>query len=285
MEPTIYIDVLFFVTWGMDAFLLWAAGRIVGFRGKNWRILLGGLLSAVLYCGWLCLFRKNGGLLLSLLLLTAGTAVAYFPKRLRNFLRLFGAALLASFLMGGGVNVLFTMTQAQRFWGQGIVLRKGYPWWLLPWSVVTAYFLLKWGGKWMESHIQRRREFCTATVRWRGKQAEGRTLIDTGNGLRQRDGRGVAVLEIAALLPLFTAEESVRILSGQMEELGLEFIPFTSLGNPDGKLWGIRAEELSLSFGEQRILHKNIFLGISMEAFTGSYEGLVPPCLLEEESG
>ena len=47
MEPTIYIDVLFFVTWGMDAFLLWAAGRIAGFRGKNWRIFLGGLLSAV----------------------------------------------------------------------------------------------------------------------------------------------------------------------------------------------------------------------------------------------
>lgn len=285
MEATIYIDVLFFVVWGMDAFLLWAAGRIAGFRGKNRRVLLGGLLSAALYCGWLCLFRKNGGLLLSLLLLAVGIAVAYSPKGLRNFLRLFGAAWLASFLMGGGVNVLFTMTQAQRFFGQGIVLQKGYPWWLLPWSVITAYFLLKWGTRWLESHIQRRREFCTVTVLWRGKRAEGRTLIDTGNGLRQRDGRGVAVLEIAALLPLFTAEESVCILSGQMEGLGLEFIPFTSLGNPDGKLWGIRAEQLMLSFGEQSIVHKNIFLGISMEAFTGSYEGLVPPCLLEEESG
>ncbi|MGN1231169.1 MAG: sigma-E processing peptidase SpoIIGA [Anaerotignum sp.] len=285
MEPTIYIDVLFFVVWGMDAFLLWAAGRIAGFRGKNWRILLGGLLSAALYCGWVCLFRKNGGLLLSLVLLAVGTAVAYFPKRLGNFLRLLGGGLLASFLMGGGVNVLFTMTQAQRVFGQGIVLQKAYPWWLLPWSVIMAYLLLKLGARWMESHIRRRREFCTITVLWRGKQAEGRTLIDTGNGLRQPDGRGVAVLEMAALLSLFSPEESVRILSGRMEGLGLEFIPFTSLGNPDGKLWGIRAEQLILSFGEKSILHKNIFLGISMETFTGSYEGLVPPCLLEEELG
>ena len=282
MEPTIYIDVLFFVTWGMDTFLLWAAGRIAGFPAKKWRRCLGGFLSAALYCGWFCLFRKNGGLLLSLLLLTVGTAVAYAPKRMRNFLRLLGAALLASFLMGGGVSVFFTMTQGQRLFGQGMVLRRGYPWWLLPWSVILAYLLLKWGAKWMESHIQRRREFCTVTVLWRGKRAEGRTLIDTGNGLRQQDGRGVAVLEIAALLPLFTAEESVRILSGELE--GLEFLPFTSLGNPDGKLWGIRAEKLTLSFGEQQITHKDIFLGISMETFTGSYEGLVPPCLLEEES-
>ena len=27
MEPKIYIDIVFPVTWGMDAFLLWMAGR------------------------------------------------------------------------------------------------------------------------------------------------------------------------------------------------------------------------------------------------------------------
>ena len=279
MEPTIYIDVIFFVTWGMDTFLLWAAGRIAGFCGKKWRLILGGFLSAVVYSGWLCLFQKNGGVFFSLLLLAMGLAVSYFPKSGQNFLRLMGTGLLASFLMGGGMDVLFTMTQAQRFFGQGMVVQKAFSWWLLPWSVILAYLLLKWAAKWMESHIQRRREFCTVTVFWREKRAEGRALIDTGNGLRQRDGRGVAVLEIGTLLPLFTAEESVRILSGQME--GLEWMPFTSLGNPDGRLWGIRAEKLVLSFGEKNIVHRNIFLGISMDGFTGAYEGLVPPCLLE----
>lgn len=284
MEPTIYIDVLFFITWGMDTFLLWTAGRIAGFSAKRRRLFLGGLLSALLYCGWLCLFFRNGGLLLSLLLLAVGTAAAYLPKSGRHFLRLLGAGLLASFLLGGGVGVLFTMTQAQRLLGRGLILPKPYPWWLLPWAVVMAYLLLKGGGKWLESHIRRRRDFCTLTVFWRGKRAEGRVLIDTGNGLRQEDGRGVAVLEMAALLPLFTAEESVRILSGEREGLGLESLPFTSLGNPDGRLWGLRAEKLVLSFGGKSITHEAIFLGISMEAFTGSYEGLVPPCLLEEGS-
>ena len=283
MEASVYIDVLFVVNWGMNTFLLWCAGRIVGFRTRKWRLFLGGFLAAGVYCGWFCLFRKNGGILLSLVLLAAGTAAAYLPKRGKNFLRLLGAAVLASFLLGGGMNVLFTMTQAQRVFGQGIVLQKAYPWWLLPWSVAIAYILLKIGIKWIEAHIQRRREFCTAAIFWRGKQAEGRILIDTGNGLRQKDGRGVAVLEMAALLPLFTAEENVALLSGQREGLPLEYLSFTSLGNPDGKLWGLRAEELHLSFGERHIVHKNIFVGISLEAFTGSYEGLVPPCLLEEE--
>ena len=73
----------------------------------------------------------------------------------------------------------------------------------------------------------------------------------------------------------------MRILCGDMS--GLEWMSFTSLGNPEGRLWGIRAEKLVLFFGEKKIIHKSIFVGISMEDFTGAYEGLVPPCLLEEE--
>ena len=105
-------------------------------------------------------------------------------------------------------------------------------------------------------------------------------LIDTGNGLKE-GGQGVPVVQISTLLPLFSKEEQVRLLSGN--RMGLEWMAFTSLGNPDGRLWGIRAEKLVLSFGEKQIIHKNIFVGINENDFTGAYEGLVPPCLLEEE--
>lgn len=114
---------------------------------------------------------------------------------------------------------------------------------------------------------------------WRGRCVEGRMLIDTGNGLRE-NGRGVAVAELSLLLPFFSREEQVRLLSGEMANL--EWLSFTSLGNPNGRLWGIRAEELNICFGERKIVQKDIFIGINREAFTGAYEGLLPPCLLEE---
>ncbi len=281
MEPMIYIDVVFLVSWGMNTFLLWAAGQIAGFSAKKKRVFLGGFLSAVLYCFWLCFFRRNGGFLFSCLLLALGLAVSYYPKQGRNWLRLLGAAIAGSFLMGGGIHMLFTMTQAQRFLGMGIVVQKVYPWWLLPWSVGMAYFLLKLSAGWLEANIIRRKEYCSAAILWRGKGVEGRMLIDTGNGLK-RKGQGVAVVQISALLPLFSKEEQVRILSGDMR--GLEWMSFTSLGNPDGRLWGICAEKLVLSFGEKHVVHKKIFVGINEVDFTGAYEGLVPPCLLEEDT-
>ena len=286
MEAAIYIDVLFFTNWGMNSFLLWCAGRLAGFRAGKARILLGGFVSALLYCLWLYFFRRNGGLLFSLLLMAAGIAAAYLPKRGKSLLRLFAAAWAVSFLMGGAAAALLTLTNAQTLFGHGLILRRNaelYPWQMLVWSVGMAYALLKLGGRWIESHIQRRREFCTVSVLWRGRRTEGRALIDTGNGLRQEDGRGVAVLEFAALQPLFTPEESVALLQGVREGIGLCSLPYTSLGNPDGRLWGVRAEQLEISFGETSVRHSDIFVGITFEAFTGAYEGLLPPCLLKEE--
>lgn len=285
MEASIYIDVVFLAAWGMDTLLLWAAGRIAGFRAGRLRLCLGGLLSAGLYCGWLCLFRQNGGLLLSLGLLAAGTAAAYCPKSGRHFLRLIGAGLLASFLLGGGLTAVLTFSAGQRLFGQGITLRRGAPWWILPWACLTAYVLLKAGGKWLEAHIVRRQEYCTAMVRRRGRWAEARVLIDTGNGLRQRDGRGVVILELPVLLPLFSAAEGMALLRGERTLRGMEPLAFTSLGNADGRLWGVRMEELRLCYGEKTVTHRDILVGMTTEGFTGAYEGLTPPCLLEEESG
>ena len=219
MEPKIYIDIVFPVTWGMDAFLLWMAGRILGLRRKRWRFALGGLFAAVCDCAWLFFLQRSGGALFSLLLLAGGVFIAYTPKSGKIFLRLIGTTLLSSFLLGGGAQLLFTFTQAQRLFGQGLIVEQIYPWWLLPWAVLLAYVLLKLGAGWMETHICRRREFCTAAVFRQGRCAEVRVLIDTGNGLKQADDRGVAILEMQAVLPLFSAEEGVRLLSGGREGL------------------------------------------------------------------
>lgn len=280
MEQMLYIDVVFLISLGMNVFLLWAAGRIAGFLAKKWRVFMGGFLSSLIYCLWICFSWENPGFLLSVLLLGCGLFIAYYPKQGRNWLRLFGSAIAVSFLMGGCVNMLFTMTQMQRIFGRGMVIQKAYPWWILPWSVGMAYVLLKLEGRCLEANIQRRREYCTAKILYKEKGVEGRMLIDTGNGLREQN-RGVAVVQLSGLLPLFSKEEQVHILSGHKE--GMQWMSYTSLGNPEGRLWGIRAEKLVLSYGEKEIIHNNIFVGINEGEFTGAYEGLVPPCLLEEE--
>ncbi len=282
MEASIYIDVLFFWEFVMDLFLLWAAGRISGFQAKKWRLIIGAILSALCHCVFLAFFfPNNGGIFLSFGLLILGLSVAYLPKSIKNFVRLFFTALFASFLLGGGLNVLFTATQAQKILGSGLIIKNKFlPWQYLIWGIAVGYILLKASGKWMEAHIRRRRDFCTVYIRKNGKWAEGRVLIDTGNGLK-RDGKGVIVMEIATVLSLFSGDEAEKILGGGKD--GLVPINYTSLGNPEGALWGFVADECRICFGEKTIKYNGLYIGISFEFFTGSYEGLMPPCLLEED--
>ncbi|WP_352399213.1 sigma-E processing peptidase SpoIIGA [Anaerotignum sp.] len=282
MEASIYIDVLFFWEWMMDLFLLWAAGRISGFHAKGWRLFVGAFLSAFCHCLFLLLFfPNNGSILFSFGLIILGLSIAYLPKSLKNFVRLFFTALFASFLLGGGLNVLFMSTQAQKILGNGLILKQRFfPWQYLVWGISVSYILLKMGGKWIEAHIRRRRDFCTVYIRKNGKWAEGRVLIDTGNGLK-REGRGVIVMEIGTVLPLFSVEEGEKIMCGARECL----VPmhYTSLGNPEGALWGFIADECRICFGEKVLGYKELYIGISFDLFTGAYEGLMPPCLLEED--
>lgn len=282
MEASIYIDVLFFCEWVMDFFLLWAAGRIAGFSAKKWRLLLGAFLSAFSHCILVYFFFPlKGGLILSTGLMLLGLVIAYFPKKFRNCLRLLFATYLASFLMGGGLSVLFTTTDAQQFLGNGMRLSvRFFPWQYLLWGILIGYFMLKMGAKWVETHIRRRQDFCTIAIQHLGKQAVCRALIDTGNSLKY-EGVGVMILELSTVLPLFSKETQVDFMTGG--HTGLLPISFHSLGNPTGGLWGFICEKASLSFGEKVIEFQDIYVGIAFEPFTGAHEGLVPPCLIEEE--
>ncbi len=283
MEASIYIDIVFFWEFTMDLFLLWATGRIIGFRAKAWRLFLGALLSALCHCLLLVfLFPMNGGFFVSLVLLIIGLSAAYLPKSIKNFTRLFFTALFASFLLGGGLNVLFMSTQAQKLLGSGLILRqKFFPWQYLLWGIALSYVVLKVGAHWIETHIRRRRDFCTVYIRKESRWVEGRCLIDTGNGLK-KDGKGVIVMELGVVLPLFSQEDGEKLLLG--EKTGLVPVNYTSLGNPEGALWGFVARECKISFGEKTINHKELYIGISFDFFKGGYEGLIPPCLLEEDN-
>ena len=282
METFIYIDVIFFLEWGMNFFLLWVIGKVCGLYRKLWRIILGGFLSSLFHFFWiLFFFPKQGGIVLSLFLLILAIETTYFPKNINHFIKLLMVSLGTSFLLGGALNVLFIMTQTQKFLGSGLIIENTtFPWYYLLWAIMVSYLLIKWGDKWIETHIRKRKEFCTICLKNKGAWAEGYTLIDTGNGLK-REGKGVIIMEFSTLLPLFSLTEIEEILEGERKNL----IPleFTSLGNVEGGLWGIQVEECSIRFGAKKITYKNIFVGINFDGFVGGYEGLTPPCLLEEE--
>ena len=282
MEPSIYLDVLFLVQWGMHTLLLWMAGRILGYRQKAWRVLLGGLVPSLLHCGRIWMTQAyQVGILFSLVGMALGIWIAYTPRGLGGWIRFLGAIWVSSFLLGGALEMLFMRTQIQRYLGTGLVVRQRFlPWQYLLWVSLLAYIAIKGASKWLVAYVERRQDYCTLYIKKEDKEVILHGLIDTGNHLT-KDGRGVVIATAHTICPLFSTEEAIGILSGERD--GLEPLSYSSLGNQNGELWGFLAEECRMQIGEKAWTEKNLYIGIQFEVFAGAYEALVPAALIKEE--
>lgn len=281
MESYIYADVILLLEGSMHVFLLYATGKFAGVHQQFFKILFGGIMASLCNFFWLLLFfPKNGGVVLLTISMTIGVFVTYAPKTISQFTRLIGFSLFTSFLLSGGINVIIMVGKQEEFFRQGVLLRPiTVPWYYLLWSILLGYISLKLGERFLCRYFQKRQDFCTVILQKDGKTVEGDTLIDTGHNLKHA-GKGVVIMEFPILLPLFSKEEIVSLLAGQYD--ALTGIPFASLGNPNGELFGFFAEECILQQGNRRAVHNEVFVGIQFNGFAGAYEGLTPISLFEE---
>ena len=203
----VYLDILFFLNFGINYLLLRCVGRLGGKACFVPRLLLsaalGGVLSAVLFFapaqGLWGLFIK--ALCCLLLCLTA-----FNVRSPGEALRLSLLLLSVTMAMGGGVMALTALSGSHRIWVRGGVPYVHLPIQSLLLSFGVAYVLLSL------AFSARRGERRTAPARVKicvgGRWAEVYALRDTGNLLRDpMSQKRVMVVEKSCLVPLLSREE------------------------------------------------------------------------------
>lgn len=285
----LYIDVLFLVNGGCSCLALWTAGRLLSKRCRWWRLLLGGFVPSLLFCLLLALgYGLALGVVFSVSMMVLGLAIAYFPKSLYGFFQILAALGVASFLIDGFLEMLFTLTDAQRYLGKGITVAVSMlPWQRLLWGCLLFCILLRAGAGWLEHHGKNRGQYCRILVECSGKKVSCTGFLDTGNALRTAGGKPVVVLELARCVPLLPKESALCLLLGKAlpEEEAKFFcqMPFAAVGTSEGMLTLFMAERLTVTQGEKIKVYAQTPIGIYMDRFTGGAAAMVPPVLLEEE--
>ena len=288
MEKVVYIDVIFFCTFAMDLLILLAAGYFCGQPTGKGRLMAGAFLSSLCACAFL-VFGWNRWFS-ALLSQSIAVGLAFRPKTFRRFLSLMAALWSASFLFGGGMALLMTATQAQGFLGSGVYWNGPWmPWQLFLWAWAAFYILLCCLRKWMIRHTAQRKLYGRAEV-YRGERyCEMTAFFDTGNGLRHR-GKAVPIVEFSACLPLFPKETVWRILKEQewteeqRKEERIEEIAYSALGVESGRLLLFHVDRLRLWWDGGETTIEDLWVGVSRSPFSGPYQMLTPPALIEEET-
>jgi len=239
---TVYIDVLFLINFIINILLIEAGGVINNAQLLKRRTLFASALGA-LYA--VCVFFPQLKLFYSVIMKLFFSAVmvffAYRPKSVRMFLRLFAAFYAVSFIFGGFVIALTSLTSLG--YRTGAIYSNGVLYMNLPWQALLLFaaaayaFVVTVGAvrrkKLAEEAIKR-----NVTVFLNGRSADFEAIIDTGNSLFDPiSGDPVIVCERNALEEIFPEEKPLIEL---LETGGarVRMVPFSSVGKESGILPG-----------------------------------------------
>ncbi|MCL2235585.1 MAG: sigma-E processing peptidase SpoIIGA [Defluviitaleaceae bacterium] len=288
----VYADIVFLVNFGINAIVM-ALVNVLGRRGaKWWRIVLGGVLSALLYV--LLLFSPFRGILnvfTSFVVLLPGLIACFGIKNLRHFLVNFGLAYISAFALGGLVMVTTNLVGVNTISTGDFATIRATPL-NLAIAVAVAFGVVRFVRRYTADKAMDKKIFCQIGIEVEGKKAFLQALVDTGMTLTEPISQNPVIIAemtaIADILPeqihqLFinNQQDDLEAVEKSFEEAGWQakfrLIPFKAIGQQNGVMLGFRPGSVTINNkpGGAAI--------IAICPFTlsncGEYQGLINPVL------
>jgi len=288
----------------MDFFVLWAAAKL-GRLATNFKRLCLGAFVGALYA--VLIFVPNlsftttflAKIFCSLIMVL----VTFGFYNFRRFLKSAAYFYLVSFVMGGAVlgsMYLFddSVLLVETWNGIAVNVINFKTAWLLV-GLIIAIILGLWGASYIRRNLQQGPWLVKAYLEVFDQVIETDALVDTGNQLTDPISKDpVMVVEhkklVSILPPQLTAmfnKKELPSLNEQIDTLKdpewstkIRLIPFSSLGNQNGMLLGIKPEKVLIQDGSKTYCNNRVILGIYHRKLSpeGTYQALVHPDMLAE---
>lgn len=288
---TIYVDVVLTENLIMNYIILLATAIVLKQDIKHIRLLVASLIGAfyslVSYASVLEIYSMW---VLKVVLSIVIVYIAYNPQSLKKLWRNLLIFYLTSFVFGGAAFALIYVVKPQ-----DILMRNGlflgtYPLKIVILGGIVGFILIIVAFKLVKSKISKKDMFCEMEFKMNDEIIKTRTMIDTGNLLKEPiTNTPVVVVEHTLLydcMPKEILNNLEAILGGDFENIPeeikmkyiskLKLIPFSSLGKQNGMIVGIKPEYIKIMQEEKNIVKKDVIIGIYNKSLTkrGEYRAL-----------
>lgn len=298
---TIYLDVIFLENLAMNYIILLATGLINHIKLKQIKCLLASIIGsiyAVISMMGLSVIYAN--LFLKIALSIAMIYIAFSPKSPKVLLKQLIIFYLTSFAFGGCSFALLYFIKPENIKMQDGVLMGSYPIKIALLGGIVGFVVIINAFKIMKGKFSKKDMFCEIEIVLEGKKRRIKTMIDTGNMLKDPITRfPVAVVEkeeLRNLIPDSILEHAQEMATGTNEKVWEEMkqqdylarfrmIPFSSIGKEHGILLGIKADGMKIFQEEEEYLLRNVIIGIYENRLSknGSYGALIGMEMLGRE--
>lgn len=255
----VYLDVFFMINFIMDYMIILITSRIAKVKKKRIRQLAGagcGALYSVIVIKPLTnhLFKITlVNILIAALMVLISFGFTSASVYIKNAFLLF----VVSFTMSGIINYLYYSTVIGKYVrnvlsGNSNKVVNARKFILVS---VLAYILLSAIVRIIFSVRKDMELYYDVKITFRGKSVVVRGLYDTGNGLTEPvSGKMVHIAEYKILKPLLEGDEKAKE--------NIYVIPFHSIGEEDGIMYGIRMDEMVVLVDDEPKFLYNPIIGI-----------------------
>lgn len=288
---TIYIDIVLLENLVMNYIILLATGIILKIKIKHLRLIIASLIGAIYSIfGYISNIKIYSNMILKVILSVIIIYVAYNPQNVKKMWKQLLVFYLTSFAFGGASFALIYIIKPQDILMKNGLFLGTYPLKTVILAAIIAFILIIGVFKIVKTKISRKDIFKNVKIDIEGKEIIVKTMVDTGNMLKEPiSGKPVIVVEHTLLydiLPKEILNNLEKILGGDFENLSdevknkyiskLKFIPFSSLGKQNGMLVGIKPTYIEV-MQEENLKKEDVIIGIYNKSFTknGEYRALM----------
>lgn len=255
----VYLDVFFMINFIMDYMIILITSRIAKVKKKRIRQLAGagcGALYSIIVIKPLTnhLFKIT---LVNILIAAVMVLISFGFTSASVYIKNVFLLFVVSFTMSGIINYLYYSTVIGKYVrnvlsGNSNKVVNARKFILVS---VLAYILLSAIVRIIFSVRKDMELYYDVKITFRGKSVVVRGLYDTGNGLTEPvSGKMVHIAEYKILKPLLEGDEKAKE--------NIYVIPFHSIGEEDGIMYGIRMDEMVVLVDDEPKFLYNPIIGI-----------------------
>lgn len=279
MKYTIYLDVLFFINFGMNACVLWITGKICRRRPVWWRHLTAALAGSFLMILLVWLPLPGGWLYYALGYGVCGFLMCWLatsPESLREAGKTYLCMLTVTFLLGGIMNWLYLETEFGTYINR-LCMQDGLGIRGLTILTLTAGGIFSVLGLGMAEIRREKRRLCyRVTLYYDKKKIQGRGFVDTGNFLTEPLTNKPVVLAEAEWIYKLLPEEYQALVRHYLETEKIDYdaianrslisarwIPYSSVGRKHGEMLAVICTKMIVERQKRSVVYPNIIVGIA----------------------
>lgn len=289
---TIYIDVVLIENILMNYIILFTTGLILKIKIKHLRLILasfiGAIYSIIAYMGILEIYSS---IVLKIILSIIIVYISFNPQNIKKLWKDILIFYMVSFVFGGAAFALIYIVKPQDILMKNGLFLGTYPLKTVLLGAIVAFIIIITAFTVVKTKISKKDMYCQIKIKINGKYIKAKTMIDTGNMLKEPiTNTPVIIVEHTLLyecMPKEILNNLENIIGGDFSQVPedirkkyiskLKLIPYSSLGKQNGMLIGIKPETVKIITDEQEEERKNVIIGIYNKSLTkkGEYRALI----------